>query len=113
MNNAVKHAMTSSAAVALLTLSALSVVQAAQLAPEEKAFRGKAEIADATLGDMRGRYISANQILYFGVEMRTVWNTAAGDVYGAALNIGIDRSTNSARPTTVVTSSVQAVNGGN
>ena len=113
MNSAVKDAVASSAAVVLLTLSAMPLVLAAQLAPEEKAFRGKAEIADATLGDMRGRYISADQILYFGVEMHTVWHTAAGDVYGAALNIGIDRSTNTARPTTVVTGSVQAVNGGN
>lgn len=92
MNRTVKSAMVGSAVMlALAMLSEASI--AGPLAPEERAFRGKSEIADASLADMRGRYISANQILYFGVEMYTEWRNGAGEVVGtSALNVGIDRS---------------------
>lgn len=92
MNRTVKSAMVGSAVMlALAMLSETSI--AGPLAPEERAFRGKSEIADASLADMRGRYISANQILYFGVEMYTEWRNGAGEVVGtSALNVGIDRS---------------------
>lgn len=92
MNRTVKSAMVGSAVMlALAMLSEASI--AGPLAPEERAFRGKSEIADASLADMRGRYISANQVLYFGVEMYTEWRNGAGEVVGtSALNVGIDRS---------------------
>lgn len=112
MNRTVKSAMVGSAVMlALAMLSEASI--AGPLAPEERAFRGKSEIADASLADMRGRFISADQIVYFGVEMYTNWNTTAGEQVGAAaLNIGIDRSNSSARPTVTVSSNVQTPNAG-
>lgn len=110
MNRTVTRAM----AGGVVVFGALSMsVQAGPLAPEEQAFRGKPEISDAAMSDMRGRFISANQILYFGVEMYTEWsNGASNQVVAARLNIGIDRSVDSANPTVQVSSSVQS-SGGN
>lgn len=109
MNRSVKTAMAGGAVV--LALGALPVVQAAPPAPEEQAFRGKTEVSDAALSNMRGRFVSADQILYFGVEMYTEWRTAEGDLHRAALNIGIDRS--GASPTVSVSSNVQVPNPSN
>lgn len=105
MNRINKSAMVGS--VLVLALGTLTAVQAAPPAPEERPFRGKTEIADTTLGDMRGRFISADQILYFGIEMYTEWHTATGESYVAQQTIGIDRSAG-ARPTVSVTGNVQA-----
>jgi hypothetical protein len=110
MNWKVKGTMAGiTVAMTLAMLSATAI--AGPLAPEERAFRGKTEVMDASLADMRGRFISADQIVYFGVEMYTSWNTAAGEQVGAAaLNIGIDRSNSRARPTVNVSSNVQTPN---
>lgn len=79
----------------------MSLAPAALAAPVHRdAFR-PVELADAELGEMRGRFVSQGEILYFGVEMYTQW-TAAGEVYVAGLNIGIDRSQSSFRPTVTI-----------
>lgn len=106
MNRTLNSAMAAGAIV--LALNAVPL-HAAPLAPEEKPFRGKAEISDVTLEGMRGRYISADQILYFGVEMYTEWRNGAGELVGSsALNVGIDRS----GPTPTVTASGDVNNDG-
>lgn len=79
----------------------MSLVPAALAAPVHRdAFR-PAELADTELAELRGRFVSQGDVLYFGVEMYTQW-TAGGQVYVAGLNIGIDRSQSSFRPTVTI-----------
>jgi len=107
MNRTMKNAMVGGTVVlALGVLPATLVLAAPATPPEERAFKGHTEISNMALGNVRGSFISADQILYFGVEMYTEWKTQAGGVYGASLNIGIDRS-NGSSPTVHVTSNVQ------
>ncbi len=112
MNRLMKRVNSS---VLVLAINALptTLALASQLAPEEQAFKGRTELSDTSLSNMRGSFISADQILYFGVEMYTQWHTSSGDTYGASLNIGIDRSTNKVRPTITVISNVNGPNGSN
>lgn len=79
----------------------MSLAPAALAAPAHRdAFR-PAELVDAELAAMRGRFVSQGDVLYFGVEMYTQW-TVAGQVYVAGLNIGIDRSQSRFRPTVTI-----------
>ncbi len=113
MNRLMKNAMASSVLALALGLPPTPLALAAHLAPEEQAFKGHTELPDTLLDGTRGSFISADQILYFGVEMYTQWHTASGDTYGASLNIGIDRSANKVRPTVTVVSNVNGPNGSN
>lgn len=47
-------------------------------APDWVAFGGGQEVSDATLANMRGRFASNGDLLYFGVEMVTNWQTRDG-----------------------------------
>lgn len=50
-----------------------------------------AEASDAELAGMRGRYApGGNQIVYFGVEMATRWQTADGRSVDARVNLSVD-----------------------
>ncbi len=54
-----------------------------------------AEATDAELAGMRGRYVpSGNQIVYFGVEMATRWQTADGRGVDAKVNLSVDSNLN-------------------
>ncbi len=49
-------------------------------------------IADAELARMHGRFVTAGQVMYFGIEMVSEWSTAAGDSVTAGLNLAMDFS---------------------
>ena len=66
------------------------------------------EVPDYKLDGIRGKFISGNQILFFGVEMYSQWKTALGDSYTASLRMGIDRSHSRVRPTVTVMSMATA-----
>lgn len=44
-----------------------------------------AELSNAELGDLRGRYVMPGRIIHFGVTMSTVWENGAGQSVGAAV----------------------------
>jgi len=48
------------------------------------------ELSDETLSDMRGKFISASQVGYFGVEMVTHWQTSTGEIVIATANLGVN-----------------------
>ena len=52
-----------------------------------------APISDAELDQMRGRFVTAGQVMYFGIEMISEWTSAAGDNVTAGLNLAMDFST--------------------
>lgn len=54
-------------------------------------------IADAELAGMHGRFVTAGQVMYFGIEMVSEWSTAAGDNVTAGLNLAMDFSTRQPR----------------
>lgn len=54
---------------------------------------GLREISDSKLSEMRGRYVARdNTILYFGVQMVSTWNSAAGQNLVGGVNMGMDFS---------------------
>jgi len=48
-------------------------------------------LSDPELAEMRGRYVTSSQVMYFGVEMVSQWQTGTGAM-SAGLTVGIDRS---------------------
>lgn len=65
------------------------------------------EVGDDVLAGMRGRYVTPAQVVYFGVEMLTRWQTADGAAYNAGLYIGVDRSGNGFKPNVTILSREQ------
>jgi len=47
-------------------------------------------ISDDELGDMRGRYIEAQQVNFFGIQMVSMWQTGDGSVLTASLEFEVD-----------------------
>lgn len=60
------------------------------------------EVPDWRLAEMRGRFVSGNQVLFFGVEMYTRWMTGSGETYTGGLRLGIDRGRNLFTPTVTI-----------
>lgn len=74
-------------AVLVLVTAAAGHVAPAAAAPG----RGLAEIPDAELNLMRGRYtVAGNNVAWFGVSMVSVWRTPNGSVLEGALTVGMD-----------------------
>jgi hypothetical protein len=48
------------------------------------------ELSDETLMHMRGKFISAGEMRYFGVEMVTYWQASTGELIIATANLGVD-----------------------
>lgn len=109
-----KHYGKTSLALAIgVILLAPPTVMAGTAIHEENRLKIYREVGDVALDSMRGRFVSGNQIMFFGVEMYTEWKTSLGDTYMAALNIGIDRSSGFVRPTvTLVTRTGTTSEGG-
>lgn len=42
-------------------------------------FSSGRQLSDAELGQLRGRFVDKGQIMFFGVQMSSVWNTSAGE----------------------------------
>lgn len=53
-------------------------------------FNDMQEVSDSDLGHMRGKFASNNQVLYFGVEMISQWQTSTGNIVTAGANLNID-----------------------
>lgn len=51
---------------------------------------GLIELSDETLMHMRGKFISAGEMRYFGVEMVTYWQASTGELIVASANLGVD-----------------------
>ncbi len=47
-------------------------------------------ISDDELGDMRGRYIEAEQVNFFGIQMVSMWQTGDGSVLTASLEFEVN-----------------------
>lgn len=74
--------------------------------PDTHIFNDADEISDAELSSMRGRYVGTGQILYFGVEMYTKWQTQDGRTLNSGMNLAVDSNF---RPTiTIVTQTTAA-----
>lgn len=56
-------------------------------------------VPDAELADMRGRFVAAGQVQYFGIQMFTSWLTEQGVIMNAALEWSADRAGNVQTPT--------------
>lgn len=59
-----------------------------------------AELSDAELSELRGRYVMPGSIIHFGVTMSSVWENSAGQRLGAEVNLHVD---NKALPSLYVT----------
>ncbi len=82
--------------VGILTFSSL----ANAAIPNIEVFNGLTELSDSDLENMRGRFASNNQVLYFGVEMISQWQTQSGQLATAAANLTIDfRNNHTDQPT--------------
>lgn len=57
------------------------------------------EISDNSLGNMRGKFVSSGNIMYFGVEMVTQWQTSAGETITATADLGVNLSNNTPQVT--------------
>jgi hypothetical protein len=109
MTGTVKNMMARGVLVLALGILPATVALAAPPLPDQRAFKDHPALSDSTLGIERGAYISADQILYFGVEMYTEWHDGNGQLVALSqLNIGIDRS--GGTPTVNVTNNVQTPN---
>ena len=47
------------------------------------------EIEDGELAEMRGRYASSGQVVYFGVQMTSQWSTSSGQNLGVGMSMGV------------------------
>jgi len=81
-------------ALALAGIIAFTPVANAAMPPDLDVFNGMKEVPDSELGHMRGKFASNNQVLYFGVEIVSNWQTAAGNVITAGANLNIDFRSN-------------------
>lgn len=70
-------------------LLVMSPVRAA-MPPGMEVFDNATEISDADLGHMRGKFVAAGQVMYFGVEMVTQWLTASGQLISASGNLQVN-----------------------
>src|SRR5690606_36160312 len=59
-----------------------------------------AEVSDAELSELRGRYVMPGRIVHFGVTMSSVWANSAGQTVGAGVTFQLDSK---AQPSLYVT----------
>lgn len=87
-------------ALALAGIIAFTPVARAALPPDVAVFDGMQEVSDSDLGHMRGKFAGGNnQVLYFGVEMVSQWQTPVGNLVTASANLNIDFRDNGNTPT--------------
>lgn len=80
--------------LALGGLTAVTPVASKSGLPDVSVFAGAKEVPDDVLGEMRGRFISRNEIVQFGVEMVTQWQTASGEFLSATANLAVNMGQN-------------------
>jgi|GEM_PF-635911 len=88
-------------ALTLAGIIAFTPIANAAMPPDLEVFNGMKEVSDSDLGHMRGKFASNNQVLYFGVEIISNWQTAAGNVITAGANLNIDFRANPGSTPTV------------
>jgi hypothetical protein len=69
-----------------------SSASAAILTSDISVFSQAEELTDNSLGAMRGKFVSSGNIMYFGVEMVTQWQTSTGEMITATADLGVDLS---------------------
>lgn len=90
----IRPATSKRVACVLAGILAVSPIARAGLPPNLEVFNGMQEVSDNDLGHMRGKFASNNQVLYFGVEMISQWETSTGSVIKAGANLNIDFRSN-------------------
>jgi len=85
--------------LALAGVLAFAPVAKAGLPPDIDVFNNMQEVSDSDLHQMRGKFASDNQVLYFGIEMVSQWQTPTGNLVTASANLNIDFSDNGNTPT--------------
>lgn len=58
--------------------------------PEMGVFANAQELSDDVLGETRGKFVSAGQIMTFGVKMVTEWITSSGEVIHASGRLSVN-----------------------
>ena len=77
-------------ALALASILSFSPMAKAALPQGLDVFNDMQEVSDSDLGHMRGKFASNDQVLYFGVEMVSQWQTPTGNLVTAGANLNID-----------------------
>lgn len=77
--------------------------------PDTHIFNDADEISDAELSGIRGRYVGPGEILYFGVEMYTQWQTKDGTIQNTpGVNLSINQNF---QPTVTIVTQNSSQNG--
>jgi len=71
--------------------SAFMLQPAMATMPDTHIFNHAAELSDEALAGMRGRYVAPGEILYFGVDMVTQWQTSDGRTLNSGVNLSVDK----------------------
>lgn len=58
--------------------------------PEMSVFANAQEVSDDVLGETRGKFVSAGEIMTFGVKMVTEWITSTGEVINASGTLAVN-----------------------
>ncbi|MDO9233337.1 MAG: hypothetical protein Q8N02_11095 [Methylotenera sp.] len=99
-------------ALALAGMVAFSPMANAALPPNIDVFNNIQEVSDGDLGHMRGKFASNNQVMYFGIEMVSQWQTPTGNLVTAGANLNIDFQVNGSTPTVQYVPTVTIVSQG-
>ncbi|MDP1595906.1 MAG: hypothetical protein Q8S46_01105 [Methylotenera sp.] len=99
-------------ALALAGMVAFSPMANAALPPDIDVFNNIQEVSDGDLGHMRGKFASNNQVMYFGIEMVSQWQTPSGNLVTAGANLNIDFQVNGSTPTVQYVPTVTIVSQG-
>jgi len=99
-------------ALALIGALAFTPVARADLPPDLEVFSNMQEVPDGELSHMRGKFASNNQVLYFGVEMVSQWQTPTGNIVTAGANLNIDFRGGSGQPSVQYSPTVSIVQQG-
>lgn len=99
-------------ALALVGIMAFSPMANAALPPDIDVFNNMQEVSDSDLGHMRGKFASNNQVMYFGIEMVSQWQTPTGNLVTAGANLNIDFRGNGSTPTVQYVPTVTIVSQG-
>lgn len=62
--------------------------------PEMGVFSNAQELSDDVLGETRGKFVSAGQIMTFGIRMVTEWITSTGEVINASGTLAVNMANN-------------------
>lgn len=95
------HCVSKKVALTLAGIIAFTPMARAALPPDMEVFNNMKEVSDSDLSHMRGKFASNNQVLYFGVEMISSWQTSAGNIITAGANLNIDFRANPSNTPTV------------